>query len=775
MTGTYQPLLVILSVVIATIASLAALTLGSRIAVTAGWARAVWLAGGSLAMGVGIWSMHFVGMLAFRLPVPMTYSVPLLVLSVVVAVAASALALFAVGRSRIGVRALLTAGALMGGAIAGMHYIGMASLRTGGSLSYHTGLVLASVGIAVGASLAALWVVSRYRDDVGRSPWLPKLASAVVMGCAIAGMHYTAMAAARFGTPGGATAAAPGAVLATGGLAAAVAVGTLLILSLALLGAIGDQWARAKTAEAAALRRNEAALRQTTQTLQALIRSSPLAIYAMSADGTVQSWNPAAERLFGWTEAEVLGRSLPFLREEDRLDFAALRRRVLDGGALTDLEVTRIRRDGTELVLALAVAPLYDETAMATGLIAVAADVTERRQLAQQLQQAQKMEAVGQLAGGVAHDFNNILTIITGYSGLLLDELSIEDPRRRDVAGIQEAAARAAQLTNQLLAFSRRQVRQPMVLDPNRALEDTASMLRRVLGEHIALSIKADPSIAPVVADPGQFSQIILNLAVNARDAMPQGGSLTIETAMVELDQAYASQHLGVQPGRYVQLAVSDTGHGMSPDIQAHIFEPFFTTKERGKGTGLGLATVFGIVKQSGGHIFVYSEPGHGATFKVLFPAAGESAAIAGHERQAAAPQGSETVLLVEDDGTIRYIASRVLSGAGYRVLEAAHPGEALLVSEQHGDRIDLLLTDVMMPRMNGRVLAERLRVSRPEMAVLYMSGYTDNAIVHHGVLDADTAFLAKPFTPPTLLAAVRTTLDASAAAATRPLPAMGG
>jgi len=378
-----------------------------------------------------------------------------------------------------------------------------------------------------------------------------------------------------------------------------------------------------------------------------------------------------------------------------------------------------------------------------------------------QLVQAQKMEAIGQLAGGVAHDFNNLLTVISGRSLLTLSALPAGDPHRRNLELIQTTAERAAALTRQLLAFSRKQVLQPKVLELNTVVSGLMPMLRRLIGEHIEFVAVAAPDLGRVKADPSQLEQVILNLAVNGRDAMPDGGKLTIETANVELDDAYARGHAGVASARYVRLAVSDTGHGMDAATQARIFEPFFTTKEQGKGTGLGLATVHGIVQQSGGHIWVYSEPGQGSTFKIYLPRVGEAAEAGGPAPALAPPaRGSETVLLVEDDEEVRALARETLEGNGYAVLPAASAAEALRLAGGGSRRLHLLVTDVVMPRLSGRGLAERLALDDPGLRVLYISGYTDDAIVRHGVLEEGTAFLQKPFTPETLLRKVREVLD---------------
>jgi CheY-like chemotaxis protein len=371
------------------------------------------------------------------------------------------------------------------------------------------------------------------------------------------------------------------------------------------------------------------------------------------------------------------------------------------------------------------------------------------------------MEAVGRLAGGIAHDFNNLLTAVAGYSELLLRELPPGDPSRESAEEIRQAGNRAAALTQQLLAFSRRQVLEPRVLDLNAVITGMERMLRRVIGEDVELTTALDPELWRTRADPGQIEQAILNLVVNARDAMPRGGRLTLETANVELDEKFAGYYATVHPGPHVMLAVSDTGVGMDADLQARLFEPFFTTKEHGKGTGLGLSTTYGIVKQSGGSIWVYSEPGHGTTFKIYLPRCEEPLEdrTAPPPARDAAP-GTEFVLLVEDEPEVRRLVEKLLRLKGYRVLSAASPAEAIAISKRHEAPIELLLTDVIMPGMNGRELSRVLAASRPRMRVLYMSGYTDAAMSQQGILPQGTAFLSKPFTPEALARKVREVLD---------------
>jgi signal transduction histidine kinase/CheY-like chemotaxis protein len=394
-------------------------------------------------------------------------------------------------------------------------------------------------------------------------------------------------------------------------------------------------------------------------------------------------------------------------------------------------------------------------------VLEIGRDVTENRKLEEQVRQAQKMESVGRLAGGVAHDFNNLLTVITGYSELLLQKIGKESPMHEEVEEIKRAGERAASLTQQLLAFSRKQIIEPKVVHLDHLVAEMHKMLTRLVGEDIALQATTGKSQGSVKVDPGQFQQILMNLVVNARDAMPDGGKIVIETANVDLDEGYCAVHPYVKPGRFVMVAVSDTGKGMSEEVKAHIFEPFYTTKERGSGTGLGLATTYGAVHQAGGSIEVYSEVGIGTTFRIYLPRIEEEAVKPEKvDRPTDLPGGTETVLLVEDEDTLRTLCERILGDLGYQVMPARNGAEAIAVAQKNGERIDLLLTDVVMPGMSGRELATQLVLHHPEMKVLFMSGYTDDAIGKHGVLDEGVSFIGKPYTPSALARKVREVLD---------------
>ena len=501
----------------------------------------------------------------------------------------------------------------------------------------------------------------------------------------------------------------------------------------------------------------EEALREANNTLRAVIRTSPLAIYALDLDGRVRSWNAAAQRMFGWQEWELLGESLPHMLEGDAGRFAAHLDQVRSGSKDIAFETRCRTRDGRMLDVNIWSALLRDGSGSVRGMVHMVADATERKRLEEQLHHSLKMEAMGRLAGGVAHDFNNLLMIIEGYVQIVLAETRVEEPVRADLEEVLKAAQRAADLTKQLLAFSRRQIVQPKLLDLNALIRDLERMLKRIIGEDIELVTKLEAGLNSVTADPGQIEQVVVNMTVNARDAMPAGGKLTIETSNVRLSENNKSS-LTTVPGDYVMLAVADNGVGIDLETLSHLFEPFFTTKERGKGTGLGLSTSYGIVKQNGGDVQVQSEVGKGAVFKIYLPVSGEEVVARETRTETKALSGSETVLLVEDDSSVRVVLETMLRRSGYDVLSCGSPHDALEVCKERGIVIDLLVTDMIMPVMNGRELVEKVRALRPGIRVLYVSGYAETAPTD--VFDPGMDYLQKPFAPEALAAKVREVLS---------------
>ncbi|MDX1969760.1 MAG: PAS domain S-box protein [Planctomycetaceae bacterium] len=510
------------------------------------------------------------------------------------------------------------------------------------------------------------------------------------------------------------------------------------------------------------LHRLNAELQHSEARYRSIIDAISAVVWTCDPTGEKRLSTPPWHEFTGLPEADVSGWGwVQPLHPKDR-DAAAARLR----GSLSTLQPYqdeyRIRRaDGQYRLFTVQGFPLRNEAGDVNEWVGVCMDVTEQRSLEDQLRQSQKMDAVGQLAGGVAHDFNNLLTIIFGYSEFLLNLLPPHDPNRASVVAIREAGEQAAGLTRQLLAFSRRAVMELQTLDLNAIVQETDRMLRRVLGEDVMLTTLLDATSGRVKVDAGQVGQILMNLAVNARDAMPQGGRLTIETRNVELDEPYVNTHVEVQAGRYVLLSVTDTGRGMPPEVRTRVFEPFFTTKEVGKGTGLGLSVVHGIVRQCRGHIGAYSEPGIGTTFKIYFPVVDEDLRPSPKSvLSMSVAHGTETVLLVEDETSVREIALLALRTRGYNVLPAASGAEALRMIEQQTQPIDILVTDVVMPEMSGRQLAETLGSRFPRMKILFVSGYTDDAVVRHGILQSVVAFLAKPYTPTVLVRKIRQILD---------------
>ena len=515
----------------------------------------------------------------------------------------------------------------------------------------------------------------------------------------------------------------------------------------------------------------EEALRRSEEKYRTILENIEEGYFEVDIAGNFTFFNDSICRIWGYPKEELMGMNDRQYTDQGNAKklFQAFNKVYRTGEPAREFDWEIIRKDGTKKYIEASVSLQKDPSGKPMGFRGVIRDITERKQteeemaaVQEQFRQSQKMEAVGQLAGGIAHDFNNLLTVIHGYSELILTSLDENSRLRQDVREIIHASERASSLTRQLLAFSRKQILQPKVLDLNAHVSNMDKMLRRMIGENIELMTLLAKDLGRTKADPGQIEQVILNLAVNARDAMLNGGKLTIETANIELDENYTRSHIGVTPGHYVMLSVSDTGVGIAREVKERIFEPFFTTKEKGKGTGLGLSTVFGIIQQSGGNIWVYSEPGLGTTFKIYLPRIEEDTeSLKPSAVSTKSLQGSETILLVEDEEIVRKLACTILQKNGYEVLEAPNGEEALrIVQGQNGNPIHLLVTDVVMPGMSGRQLADRLERVRPGTKVLFMSGYTDDTIVHHGVLDPGIAYIQKPFTPDALASKVRDILD---------------
>jgi two-component system cell cycle sensor histidine kinase/response regulator CckA len=475
----------------------------------------------------------------------------------------------------------------------------------------------------------------------------------------------------------------------------------------------------------------------------AIVASTDVAIIGKSLDGIVTTWNPAAERVYGYSVDEVVGQPISILIPDDRGDeLPTILAQIGRGEAIEPYETVRIRKDGTPIDVALTVSPIKDPRGVVIGASTIARDITERRNLEEQLRQSQKMEAIGSLAGGIAHDFNNIVLVIRGHSAVLLQDLG-DERLRESVQQIDRAAQRAAEFTQQLLAFSRQQVLRPQATDLNALVEESLRLVSRMLDENIQVATDLEPDLNPILIDSTQITQAILNLVINARDAMPDGGTLKIETRNTNLDAAYAATHSDVTPGAYVLLQVTDSGTGVDLADQSRIFDPFFTTKEH--GTGLGLAGVYGLVKQSNGHIWLYSEKGMGTTFKLYFPVTNETQAVEEKAVKVGSLNGDETILLVEDTEMVRSLVTSTLQSFGYTVLAAAGGVEALAIADDQSLAIDLLMTDVVMPGLNGRELAERLLSTRPSVKVLFTSGYPADTIIRHGISESRAAFLEKP------------------------------
>ncbi|HEX2220554.1 MAG TPA: MHYT domain-containing protein [Gemmatimonadales bacterium] len=765
--GRYSIVLVFLAVGVAVLSSFTALALAGRVSTTSGRLRLAWLAGGGLALGIGMWAMHFVGMLSFRIPIPMGYRGDYLFLALVVAIASAALALYVVSRSSFSTVRLLVGGALVGASFVVMHVLGMQALHTQATVTYRSGLLLASVFIAVGVSLAALGLAWRSVDGGSAQDRRRRIAAALGVGGAMAGMHYTALAAAQFHPDPGLLAPAPAVLLATEGLAAAVVVATVSVVGLALAGALGDRYLQAQSAQLEQARASERALRETEerqrhalallqrseQRHRALVTATSSIVWIADPDGAFIEPQPLWEAYTGQSWEQYQGSGWAgALHPEDRERVPSEWERARTNLCVyqSKARVWCARANGYHHTVLRAV-PTLGPGGQVLEWTGTVSDVEEQWEAEERLRQVDRMEAVGQLAGGIAHEANNQMSVILGCASFVLRRPELDPAVRQDVEHMRQAAARTATITAQLLAFSRRQLLQPKVLQLNDLVRGLEPILRRTLGESGELLLDLDPALGPIKADPGQLEQVLLNLTFNARDAMPGGGRLVIETRPVELTAAHGAAHpdVRIDPGPYVFLAVSDTGHGMDETTRARIFEPFFTTKAVGEGTGLGLSTVYGIVKQSGGYVWAYSEPGVGSTFKVYLP-------VVANERPAKAPPATkappavagETALVVEDDPMVRIMAARALVDHGYAVLEAERATAALELLAGRATRVDVVITDVAMPGLGGRELAARVAELRPGTAVLFMSGYSDEDVVRRGLLEENQPFLQKPFTP---------------------------
>jgi NO-binding membrane sensor protein with MHYT domain/signal transduction histidine kinase/CheY-like chemotaxis protein len=961
LSGAHDTALVVLSVLIAIFASYTALDLASRIRSSVGHARQSWLLLAAVAMGGGVWSMHFVAMLSFSMPVDISYDLGLTILSLVLPIAVTAIGFAVMSRREANLSSLTASGLLMGGGIATMHYTGMAAMRMPADLRHDSLWVGVSVLIAIGASVAGLWLAFR-----GTSP-IRKILASAVMGIAVSGMHYTAMHATTFTAHVHFDAAQGNASLGQTNLALAVALITCLILGLALSASIHFRKERAHAARDIAkaipdqqtgwyfallitasillpfavlalaswqnwrqlevnaedrarkrvnlvaehalkvLQNNEQVLRRADEEMRKLTLDEIRGSYQLNSylnrlvedidhldgigvigpDGRLEAVSQAFPALpldlsknDYFTQAPSRSRrsfvSAPArAHQRDRQVFRLSHQRtgpderpsgVLFASMSLDYfvqfyrsitdgldSVTMARSDGTVIIRDPPVTtglgvmgpesgfmrsiarsdrgiyrtvseldgigrihafqrvgayPIYvsygfsletlnqewRSNLVAFGVVAVLAALAlstlslfslrranqehriylrwqleaERRELAEDaLRQAQKMEAVGQLTGGIAHDFNNLLTVVIGnldFAGRALEKSNIPKAHR-NIESALLGAQRAAALTHRLLAFSRRQPLQPQVVNLNTVVAGMSDLFRRTLGESIRVETVLAGGLWNTWADPNQLESALLNLVINARDAMPHGGRLTIETANCLLDDAYASAHAEVEPGQYVMVAVTDTGTGMTQGVLERVFEPFFTTKDVGQGTGLGLSMIYGFVKQTGGHVKIYSEPGQGTTVKIYLARTYEVAADAPARAQAPGAQSGEVVLVVEDDPNVRTYTVESLTNLGYRVLEAQDASSALAVLDSHPE-VRLLFTDVGLPGPNGRQLAEEAQQRRPGLRVLYMSGYTRNAIVHNGVLDPGVNLLNKPFTTDQLAAKVRQVLEAEPAKA---------
>ena len=864
--GYYDPRLVALSVFIAMMASYAALDLAGRMRLSASRIRGAWLCGGAIAMGIGIWAMHYVGMEAFHLPMVVLYHWPTVLLSLIAAILASGLALLIVSRRTLSVRSLAAGSLLMGSGIAAMHYIGMNAMRMAATVVYNPWLVLLSICLAIGSSYAALKLGFALRNE--SAAWRRnKTGAAIVMGIAIASMHYVGMAAARFYPAMIAPGELRDAVMVSSLSLAGIVVVTLTVLLVAIATSILDRLFALRGQHLASSRNqlqmifenmaeamvvidrdlnivqaNRAAVSllelssrkltvaevnsifesslpdgtvlpramlpssrafrgeflddfrmrirrrdtgksvtvevntrpipgetdeisevmigyrdvterdqmdQVQARLAAIVESSEDAIIGKNCDGTVTSWNLGAEHIFGYTAAEMIGQSIyklvpPECEEQER----EILERVAQGETVRQMETVRRRKDGQIIHVSVSVSPIRDAQGAIIGASKIARNITDVKLLQRQLQQSQKMEAIGQLTGGVAHDFNNLLGVVIGNLDLL-ERMVGENPAAiKRIRTAQKAAGRGADLTRRLLAFSSREELSPAPIDPVACVRNVMELAARVVGPEIRIAAECDPSVPRAFADPSRLESALLNLIVNARDAMPSGGKLTLSTCVTSLESSYPAVKTGeLEPGDYVSISVSDTGQGMSRETMERAFDPFFTTKPRGKGTGLGLAMVYGFVKQSGGTARIYSEPGYGTTVSLYLPMA-ETFGGSEPAKAATNPLSRQhvKVLVVDDEEDLLEVAVAYLRAMGHIALQARDAAAALEEAERHPD-LDVLVTDILMPGgMNGVELARKMRERNPAIRVIYSSGFPADALTEKNGALAEGPLLHKPY-----------------------------
>ena len=762
MPTEYSPLLIVLSVLSAIGASYTAMDVAGRVGASQGRSRLAWMLGGSIAVGLGIWSMHFVGMIAFHFPTPMGYDMPMMLLSIVVAIVASASAMLVASRTQLTKTPLALGALFMGSAIAGMHYIGMASLHAYAN-AYDPVLIVFSVAISVVGALFSLTLTHRFSNSSGRKTLKTRFAGAVVMGLIITATHYAGMNAVHF------TYALPSAVERVGEflnktmLLYAVALSTIVVLAIALSASAVHRNVTLQLLEAT--RSREKTVRAHQLFLRQIIDASPNLVFVKDWNGVFVLANKALADVYGATVEELEGKTdYDFNRNSEQVR----KFHEDDRDVMTGLQLKRISEEpiaskttGKAMWWQTVKVPLNSDDESERRVLGVATDITDRKLLEDQLRHIQKLEALGQLTGGIAHDLNNVLTVILANADLMAPQVANQTPQLlSEFDDLQNAAARGADMVRKLLAFSRREILQPRPLALDRLCLELQSTLCRLLPATIQVSLKTEARLPAIRADEGALEQILLNLATNARDSMRDGGSLEIDVSRAVIDKEWCLNNGWGTPGDYVCVSLSDTGSGIDPQIRGRIFEPYFTTKPQGEGTGLGLAMVYGLVRQHDGFIGVYSEVDLGTTVRLYFPSLGEEL----EDRRVVVMRkllgGTETVLVADDEESIRRSLVRVLERHGYNVLMASNGEEALQIINAGVDKIDLVISDVVMPNMGGKQLLKEMRKAGRTIPFLFTSGYAPRGTGEHLILDPDIPFLHKPWATSDLLQKVREVLD---------------